>query len=142
MSLASNYQPAWCTLSAEINGMAIQFTCVARDGVLWVTASGKDDGMADVQEFNVAVYQQMKANNCKRVCSDERLLQYDISLIDTFKIAEQAARHAGDIERLAITCQEKFWKEVSFFEDVAVNRGLTVRFFVDHNEAARWILER
>jgi len=67
-------------------------------------------------------------------------LIYNISEIDTFKVAENASHYIPELRKLALVCNKKFTNNAEFFETVSSNRGLNVRTFCNYQEAVDWLL--
>lgn len=126
--------------SIQVNKMAIQYTLIAEEGrLLLVKASGFDESLEEVKQYGLAIVQICKAENYTRVLCDERDLEYRLGTLDTFESAEFLARQAPRLAKIAIVCNEKFTADGHFWETVAVNRGLTVRFFKDMESARQWL---
>jgi len=75
------------------------------------------------------------------VFCDETALEYRLGTFDTYQAAEFIAENVPALAKVALVCNAKFMSDASFFEDVVVNRGLTLRFFTDPEVAMRWLSE-
>ena len=73
---------------------------------------------------------------------DERELEYRLDTMDTFQLAENAARVVPQLMRIAIFTNPSTMDDAFFFETVAVNRGLSVKVFPSLKEARGWLQER
>ncbi len=122
--------------------MAIHYSMKTEGSLLVVTASGFDESLEEVQQYGLAVVQACRQGGHARVLCDEQELEYRLGTLDTFKSAEFLAAQAPRIGRAAIVCNTKFNRDAEFWETVAVNRGLTVRFFKDMDTARQWLDER
>ncbi len=121
--------------------MPINFTTTIQGNTLLVTASGFDESLAQVQEYGMAIIAACLQSGVTRILCDEVDLEYRLDTLDTFQAAEFIAANAPHVARIAIVCNPKFIEDARFWEDVAVNRGLTVRMFRDMVAATKWLGE-
>ena len=119
--------------------MAIQREFHAEGDLLKVKASGVDDSLADVNAYGSAIIQAALQNNSRRILCDETDLTYKLSVVDTFESARFISENAPHVAKVAIACKPQSFGDGQFWENVAVNRGLTVKFFRDLAEAAAWL---
>lgn len=119
--------------------MAISFTTRVEDGVLYVTASGFDESLEDTQKYSYAVIQASKQTGVKKVLCDERQLDYQLSTIDLYVLAEFIVEHAPVMAKVALVSNERYKSDIQFWEIVSQNRGLVVKVFFDLEEAKAWI---
>jgi hypothetical protein len=119
--------------------MAIDFTATVEGDVLFVKASGFDENLAQVEAFGMAVIEICLAHSVTHVLSDERDLQYRLSTGDTYAAAVQLAEVAPSVARVAIVSDPADIDDALLWENVAVNRGLTVRMFKDPENALVWL---
>ncbi len=119
--------------------MAIKYQIESRDSLLTVKAEGIDDNLQDVLSYANAVMESAVRHASKKILCDERGLEYAISMIDTYMLAEEASKFAVNCAKIAIICQEKYLKDARFYETVAANRGLIVRVTADYNNAIDWL---
>lgn len=119
--------------------MAISFTTRVEDGVLYVTASGFDESLEDTQKYSYAVIQASKQTRVKKVLCDERQLDYQLSTIDLYVLAEFIVEHAPVMAKVALVSNECYKSDIQFWEIVSQNRGLVVKVFFDLEEAIAWI---
>jgi hypothetical protein len=119
--------------------MAIQYTIASEGDTLLVSAAGYDETLDEVQAYALAVINACQENGCTRVLCDETALEYRLGTIDTYQSAQFVAAHGAQIEMVAIVCSPRFSVDARFWEDVAVNRGLTVRVFREGDAARMWL---
>jgi len=123
--------------------MSISFHIRAEGDLLWVTASGRDGGLEDVQRYGMAVLEQAMRLGTTRILCDERDLEYDLDITETFDsarlLADAIADQIPDCAKAALVCSPKFLSEARFWSTVAVHRGLTIRAFVNLDEAMAWL---
>ena len=121
--------------------MAITFSTRMEDGILAIESSGFDESLKEVQDYGMAVYQAAILNKCNRILCDETKLEYRLNTLDTFKSAEYISESVPAVARVALVCRPENINDASFWETVAVNRGLQVRIFTDREKAHKWIKE-
>ena len=119
--------------------MAITYQMERQDSVLRVIAKGKDDNMNEVSAYSTAVIEAAIQYNSKKILCDERELEYSISVIDTFNLAQAASKYAINLSRIAIICDQRYLADGKFYETVATNRGLIVLVTSDYKEALKWL---
>ena len=119
--------------------MAIQYDIQAAGDLLNVRASGKDDSLEEVKAYGGAVVAAAVRHGSRRILCDERELVYNLALIDTFESARFIAESMPHVVQAAIVCNPRSFRDGQFWETVAVNRGLTVKFFQDLAAAAAWL---
>jgi len=119
--------------------MTITYQFTVEDDLLLVKASGADDNQEDVQRYNEATLEMCLENGCRRVLTDETDLEYRLNTVDNFESAKTMAEMAQGIHKLAIVVNPQQMKDASFWETVAVNRGVTVRIFNAIEDARLWI---
>lgn len=121
--------------------MSIQHTIDYREGILHVVARGVDESLDEVMAYGQAVFEAAIEHDCRRVLCDEREVEYRISSVDTFYLAEHWARLIPGSAWLAIVCRPENLDDLAFFEMVAVNRGIEVKACRTLGEAERWLQE-
>lgn len=119
--------------------MAINYTIKNEHDYLKVVAKGKDDNFNEVKKYEEAIISEAINNQCTKIFCDESELEYSISIIDTFKLAEEASKYAPNLTKLAIVCNKKYLSDGKFYETVATNRGLHVLVTDKYEEADQWI---
>lgn len=122
--------------------MAISFSVSVEGDLLTVRAAGVDDSLEEVREYGKAIVEACRANGCVRVLCDETDLEYRLGTLDTFESAAFIAEYAPHVARVAIVCGPCQFADTSFWETVAVNRGLSVRAFEDVDAAEAWLGQR
>ncbi|MFM8332326.1 MAG: hypothetical protein ACKN9T_11615, partial [Candidatus Methylumidiphilus sp.] len=75
------------------------------------------------------------------VLCDERKLDYRLGTFDIYEAAKFLAEQVPRAAKAAIVCNAKYIEDARFWENVAVNRGLSVRVFCDIDAAERWLAE-
>jgi hypothetical protein len=119
--------------------MAITFTYKVENKVLKVFTQGKDDSLQDTKKYGKEVLGLSIKNECNKILCDERNLEYNLSVMDTFSLAEIASIKARGLCRIAIVCQEKYLDNGKFFETVSSNRGLIVLVTAELDQANEWL---
>lgn len=119
--------------------MAITYKIESEGEFLKVVAKGKDDDLEDVTTYSNAVIDAAIDNKSKRILCDERGLEYSISVIDTYRLAESTSVYARSLSKIAIVCDPRYLLDGKFYETVASNRGLFVRVTADFGEAMEWL---
>jgi hypothetical protein len=124
--------------------MAINYTMTVEDGILVVNASGFDESLAEVEQYGMAIIRETLQSGVRKVLCDELDLRYRLVTFDTFAAAEFIVENAPDIAangRVAIVCSPRDIDDAIFFENVVVNRGMTLRVFNDTELARTWLSE-
>jgi hypothetical protein len=124
--------------------MAINYTMTVEDGILSVKASGFDESLAEVEQYGMAVIRETKKTGVRKVLCDELDLQYRLMTFDTFAAAEFIVENAPEIAangRVAIVCNPRDIEDAVFFENIVVNRGMTLCVFKDTERARTWLSE-
>ncbi len=121
--------------------MAIKFSSDFSDGILSIVTEGFDEGFEDARSYSKSVMNKAKEYNCLKVICDERNLEYRLSMVETFKLAEFLAESVPFDARIAIIADVKFKDVIEFWETVSVNRGVSVKAFHDLDSAKKWIDE-
>lgn len=120
--------------------MAICFGVNYENGVLFITASGRDDNVQQVIDYGSSVIELAVRYGSKYILCDERDLEYTLDTFDNFESARKIAELAPKVVRIAIVCGAKFLDDGKFWETVAVNRALQVRFDTEMERARAWLL--
>lgn len=119
--------------------MAINAEFHTEDDVLYVTASGRDDSIEDPLRYGASIIEQALIHQSKRILVDERELIYAISTFDLYETAKAMAENATQVVKAALVVNPAQVKDASFWETVAVNRGLDVHLFTDIDDAKKWL---
>lgn len=109
--------------------------------MLRVCAAGFDETLDQVRAYGMAIIEAALAHGAVRVLCDERSLEYRLGVIDTYRAAKTVAASAPSVVRVAIVCHPACVEDAGFFENVAVNRGLTLRTFTDLAAATAWLTD-
>ena len=119
--------------------MAIEYHCTVEDELLLVKTSGYDENLEEVQQYGMALIQACQQQGVTRVLCDESELEYRLGTLDIYESAAFMSQAAPEVARAAIVCNPRFTADAQFWETVAVNRGLQVRFFPDIAKARAWL---
>lgn len=107
------------------------------------TIRGRVD-MPTLEALRVQTLQLAAVHHCFRVLADLRGVEPVVSTVDIFR---QPQRTEDALEAIGVPKSE-FWRafvvddtggDVQFFEDVAVNRGHTVKLFRNVSDAIDWL---
>ena len=122
--------------------MTITYEIHVEGDIVRVKASGIDESLREVQDYGMAIVEAAVASQNPRVLCDERELDYALDTLDTYDCAAFLASHVTHPQaKIAIVPKPEHLDDASFWEDVAVNRGLTVRMFRDMEEAEAWLAD-
>jgi hypothetical protein len=92
-----------------------------------------------VAKFWSALAEKCKRHNCRRVLREGKPDARKMSLMSAYDSANQAAQVIGGL-RVACCFENYVGDELTdFFKTVALNRGVDIEFFVDREEALRWL---
>lgn len=123
--------------------MSINFEKSIEGNLLRGRAWGEDDDLEDVKRYGMAIIAACLDGDCDRALLDERELKYNLSIADTFKLAEyyanQMQKLLPKVIKTAIVCDQKFMKEAAFWENTSANRGLNVKVFTSIDSAMQWL---
>jgi len=122
--------------------MAISFESTVEDGVLYVTARGRDESMEEVLEYGASLIEKAAEAGVTHVLCDERQLEYALNTMQIFESAKQIAELVPRVAKVAIVCNPRDVDDGRFWETVAVNRGLQVSMGTDIEQARAWLLDR
>lgn len=119
--------------------MAIEFEITVEEDILHVMTSGYDESIEEVMSYGTTVMNAAMDNNCTQVLADEVDLQYRLSTIDTFKLAEYYATTFRKIMKVAVITSQENMKDAKFWETAVRNRGLNYCVFSSEAEARDWL---
>ena len=119
--------------------MAITYTLQTHGDLLHVETSGTDENLAGVKSYGAAIIQAAVQGACRRVLCDETGSDRKSGTVDTFEAAQFIAAQAPRIAQIAIVCKTADFRDASFWETVAVNRGLRVKAFQTLDAANKWL---
>lgn len=121
--------------------MSIQYTMRVDGETLFVTASGFDESLDEVQRYGMSVLSASQQNGGSSVLCDETALEYRLGTLDTYEAGKYLSKYVPAVVKVAILCNHRDLSDAHFFEDVVVNRGFTFRLFVDREIALSWLFE-
>ena len=119
--------------------MSIDYSFQVEDDILLVKTTGSDENLEEVQKYGLAIVKKSLENDITRVLVDETELEYKLSTIDTYALAEFLSIQLPRLGKAALVCEEKFLKDAQFFETVVSNRGLQIRAFTSFGKARDWL---
>ncbi|NTW68821.1 MAG: hypothetical protein HGB23_03095 [Chlorobiaceae bacterium] len=119
--------------------MAIHYTAEVQGEILCVTASGFDENLEDVLNYGMGIIGLCQQSGVTLVLCDETALEYQLGTLDTYEAGKFISEHVPAVARVAIVCNPKFFSDAEFFEDVVVNRGLTLHFSSNIETAKCWL---
>jgi len=121
--------------------MSIHYTIACNGDTLFIRTSGYDESLEEVEAYGNAIIRECLQCGAKRVLCDETALEYRLSTLDTFNIGKSlVSRIQNKPITIAIACNPQFREDARFFENVVVNRGLTLRMFPDVESAEIWLM--
>lgn len=120
--------------------MAISFGVNYENGVLVITASGRDDNVQQVIDYGSSVIELAVKSGARYILCDERDIEYTLDTFDNFESARKIAELAPKVARIAIVCGAMYLEDGKFWETVAVNRALHVRVDTEMERARAWLL--
>ena len=121
--------------------MSIFYSFQIENDILLVKTTGSDESLEEVQKYGLAIVDKCLENNINKVLIDETELEYKLSTIDTYALAEFLSLQLPRLGRAALVCDERSLKDAQFFETVVSNRGLQINVFTSKEEARDWIQE-
>lgn len=119
--------------------MPIDCKIKLEDGLLYVKTTGRYEQAEQVKATGSAVISKVIEHQSRRILCDERELDYALGTYDIYQSAQSITDLAPKRGLVAIVCKPENLTDAQFFEDVAVNRGLKLRFFTDLHEAKDWL---
>lgn len=119
--------------------MAIHYRIETGDDLVYVKSVGYDENLEEVVAYGKAVLEACVSSGCNRLLCDERGLEYRLGTADMYDHAGIMAEQAHALGRAAIVFNSANCEDAAFWENMVVNRGLTVRMFQDIDEACRWL---
>ena len=121
--------------------MSIQFTKRMDGDTLFIRASGFDENLEEVEAYAAKIIEAALRFGATRVLCDETGLEYRLGTVDTYEAGKFLSAHAPKVARIAIACNPAFIADARFFENVVVNRGLSLAMFTDIESARSWLME-
>jgi len=121
--------------------MSYELATQKNDGYLQVTASGTRS-FETVLALTRDILSACSQEEMKKALVDLRGLRGQLDTLEAFMIPDQyfpELQYRKVLLRCAIVDLEEYQDRVRFFENVAVNRGFSIRFFMDPEEAVKWL---
>jgi hypothetical protein len=97
------------------------------------------DSPEDVYSYMGGIAEQALKSGSKRILCDERELVYAVSMLDTFKLAEEASKYSDKFVKITLVCNKQYLKDGKLYETVASNRGLKILVTDNFDQAMKWI---
>jgi hypothetical protein len=119
--------------------MSINYSFTNVNKVLIVKASGIQDHLGQVVEYGAEIIRKAAALGCTHAICDETELVYNLGTFDTFESARLFSQKAPAVSKIAIVCKKDQLEDATFWETVAVNRGMHVKVFTSLREAEKWM---
>jgi len=119
--------------------MAVHYSIQGEGDTLTVNAWGFDESLAQVEEYGMAVISACIEGGYTHVLCNEVGSSIVSARPTPYEDAAFMSAHAPRVARVAIVCNPKFIADARFFEDVAINRRLTVRVFKEVEDASWWL---
>lgn len=119
--------------------MAISVDFKIEKDYFLVTASGKDDSLEDVMKFQQSIAAEAFKHHTPKILCDERMLVYDLSLMDEFNLGKGLEPFSELLEKVAIVYNPQFEGIMQFYEDVTNNVGVKLLATSSIEEAKNWI---
>ncbi|NTW82673.1 MAG: hypothetical protein HGB36_04810 [Chlorobiaceae bacterium] len=120
--------------------MAIKFKTFSEGDILYVTASGVDESLEDVQKYAMGVLEACLESGIKRVLCDETGIDYQLGTFDLYELGKFFSINVPAVIMVAIVCRPTAHSDTGFFENVVVNRGHRLKLFRDNESAKRWLI--
>ena len=102
-----------------------------------------------LREYSTAANELAIQNNCSLFITDYRDSEFQFSILELFTLPTRHEIFVNGLEnqlktlkRAILVSADKDWKNASFFETVAVNRGQNVKVFTNKTQAIKWLLSR
>ncbi len=119
--------------------MAIEYRFEKLGDILVVETRGYDEGLDAALEYNRVVAERAKQLGCEKILAIEKDMEYRLSIVDTYKLADQLSKFALSFKKIAVVTNEENKDAAQFWEDVANNRGVFVRVFYSLEDAKAWL---
>jgi hypothetical protein len=111
----------------------------AEGELLIARAWGEHDDVEEVRKYGADLVSACIVGNCSKALLDERELLHTLNEGDIYRLAEQYALRAPRLVKAAILYNPRESVNVNFWETCAVNRGLSVRVFIEKEHALAWL---
>ena len=103
--------------------------------------------LSEAKEMTTNVAQIAKAQNCLLVLNDMREATVKLDMLEIYQLPKIISDIYASFEisvhkvkRAQVVANDL--KDYSFYENVSVNRSQQVRYFLDINEAKKWLFEK
>jgi hypothetical protein len=120
--------------------MAIHYTTEIEANILFVRASGLDQGPADVEEYASGLLKICLEKGLQRVLCDESAVTTRLNALDTYEIGLFLSRFVPNTFRIAVVFDSETSFDFRFFESIVVNRGQQIKVFTDAGAARKWLV--
>jgi hypothetical protein len=109
-----------------------------KDDFVLIVYSGEFD-MRSAHETIDHILQACSEKHCSAALLDCRNMTGKISTFDRYDSAMYGQVIKGTVSRMAIVGPPNLVLSDNFFENVALNRGLNLRVFIDMDKAVGWL---
>jgi hypothetical protein len=120
--------------------MSVTFKFFDQDEYLRVISKGICEDLNQLKEYVLAIHNAVLTSGHVRVLVDETRLEYKLSTINSYNSGRFISQLTPKPQRIAVLCKADGWEDARFWETVAVNRGVPVQVFRDHDSAENWLL--
>jgi hypothetical protein len=111
----------------------------AEGELLVARAWGEHSSVEELRQYGADLVSACIVGASTKALLDERELLHTLSEGDIYRLAEQYALRAPRLVKAAILYNPKESVNVNFWETCAVNRGLSVRVFIEKAHAMAWL---
>ena len=100
-----------------------------------------DWAVSEGEEIRQQVFELVAREAILNIVLDVRGMTGDVSTMDLFKATVEHASYNTQIPkpRTAMIVRPDQKENAKFIEDVALNRGMQIKVFIDRNEALGWL---
>lgn len=119
--------------------MSIEYSCILENKMLRVTAKGRGFSLREVKRYARTIITTAVRKKAESLLVDERELNHDLSVVDTYKLGESVSRFAPRIGKAALVISPEDMETEAFYETVLLNRGLSIKVTTDIAEAEEWL---
>jgi hypothetical protein len=120
--------------------MSIHTSFSVCDGYLHVTVTGEIEKSEEAENIRESVVDRVKSENLNKILMDYPSLEGALSISGTFFIAEKWVDCLRGY-KIAIVTSQKYLSIDEFATNVATNRGLLSKAFLDADSALKWLLQ-
>lgn len=119
--------------------MAIKFSFIIKEKILYIKTEGFDESLDEVIEYGISVRNILAENNIKKALLDETELEYRLDFSSNVCLIKYYEKILINIDKIAVVCNKKFYEEVKFLELMAQNRWLPINIFTEMDAAEIWL---